>query len=852
MHKYLDIESVSGLSRAEARERFASDGPNELPSARRRGVLRAAFDVFREPMFLLLVACGAIYFVLGDRREAFMLLGFVIVIMGITLYQEQKTEHALEALKDLSSPRALVIRDGQQTRIAGREVVKGDMILLFEGDRVPADAALVSCINLSIDESLLTGESAPVKKFPCEGDYRIGRPGGDGLTFVYSGTLVVQGQGIARVEETGARTELGKIGKALSSIETEQTFVQKETKKLVGTIAVVGTALCALVVVLYGFSRHDWLHGFLAGITLAMATLPEEFPVVLTVFFALGAWRISKNNVLTRRVPAIETLGSTTVLCVDKTGTLTLNKMSVSYVFSNGRYYTLLGHKPGDFPEVFHQTVEFAMLASQKDPFDPMERAIKELGNSKLCDTEHIHDNWALITEYPLDARLLAMSRVWKSPDGRDYIIASKGAPEAVLDLCHIEGARAAELLEHVKTLAARGLRVLGVAKASFTATDLPGGQHDFVFEFLGFLGLEDPVRPGVKEAIAECRKAGIRVIMITGDHPVTAQNIARSIGLRSYDDIITGGELEKMSGAELRERLKHSNIFARAVPEQKLKIIRALKENGEIVAMTGDGVNDAPALKAADIGIAMGNRGTDVAREASALVLVDDDFTSIVRAVKMGRRIFENLKKAMSYIFAVHVPIAGMSLLPVLFKWPLALLPVHIVFLELIIDPACSVVFEAEPAEPGLMERPPRKRGAPLFGKKTVFYSLVQGFGVLAIVCAVFIAALNGGGGELEARTMAFATLIFANLGLILTNRSWSSTIISTLRSKNTALWAVLSGAVIFLGLVLYLPPLRELFHFEVLHFADLVICACGGAVSIAWFEILKVVNKKRNVSIA
>lgn len=841
------INGISGLSESEAARKLKEEGYNELPSTKKRSIFVIAFEVIREPMFLLLIAGGGIYLVLGDVQEAVMLLGFVFVVMGITLYQERKTERALEALRDLSSPRALVIREGEQRRIAGREVVRGDVIVLAEGDRVPADAVLDSCVNLSIDESLLTGESVPVRKASCEGDLNIGRPGGDDLPFVFSGTLVVQGYGIARVQATGVCTEIGKIGRALQTIESEETLLQKETGRLVRRLAIAGLSLCALVVIVYGLTRMNWLNGLLAGITLAMAMLPEEFPVVLTVFLALGAWRISRKRVLTRRVPAVETLGSATVLCVDKTGTLTLNKMTVQKVFSHGKFYAsdLLSDP---LPEDFHEVVEFGILASQMDPFDPMEKALREFGTRALSDTEHLHENWVMVQEYPLSQKLLAMSRVWRSPDNSDYVIAAKGSPEAVMDICHLKKEESAVLAERINSMAAGGLRVIGVAKAAFRQTELPGEQHDFTFEFLGLVGLADPVRPGVAEAIGECCGAGIRVVMITGDYPVTAQNIGAQIGLKRLDEVITGPELERMGDSELRKRIKTVNIFARVVPEQKLRLVNAHKANGEVVAMTGDGVNDAAALKSAHIGIAMGGRGTDVAREASAIVLLDDDFSSIVQAVRMGRRIFDNLKKAMAYILAVHVPIAGMSLLPVLFNWPLVLLPVHIVFLELIIDPACSVVFEAEREEANVMNRPPRNLDAPLFDRRTITFSLLQGVGVLVVVFAVFMTAMHRGQGEGDARALAFTTLIIANLGLILTNRSWSRTIMDTLRSPNTALWWVLGGAVFFLGLVLYLPFLRGLFRFSALHALDLALCLVAGAISIFWFEAFKVIKNRRN----
>lgn len=843
-----DKKALPGLSEAEAAEKLKRDGYNELPSSKQRGILSIAIDVVKEPMFLLLVACGIIYLILGDVREAVMLLGFVFVVMGITLYQERKTERALEALRDLSSPRALVIRDGKQRRIAGREVVRGDILILAEGDRVPADAVLLCSVNISVDESLLTGESLPVRKSACLDTPEMGRPGGDNQPYVYSGTLIVQGQGIAKAKAVGIDTELGKIGKFLQTLETEDTLLQKETRRLVNRLAVAGLSLCAIVVILYGVTRGSWLNGFLAGITLAMATLPEEFPVVLTIFLALGAWRISKRQVLTRRVAAVETLGACTVLCVDKTGTLTMNSMTIKKIFTGGSFCDITLRDQGALPEACHEIVEFGILASKKDPFDPMEKALRQLGIYSLANTEHLHDDWTLVHEYPLANDLLALSQVWKSPDGIDYVIANKGAPEAVFDLCHLAAAEKENLYSHINAMAEEGLRVIGVAKAGFKPADLPVGHHDFTFKFLGLIGLADPVRPAVATAIKECYSAGMRVIMITGDYPGTAQNIAKQIGLASISKVINGPELDSMDDAELEKRIKSVNIFARVVPEQKLRIVNALKATGEIVAMTGDGVNDAPALKSAHIGIAMGERGTDVAREAASLVLLDDEFSSIVGAVRIGRRIFDNLKKAMAYIFAIHVPIVGLSLLPVVFGWPLILLPVHIVFLELIIDPACSIVFEAENEERDIMKRRPRDPREPLFGLKSIGLSILQGISVLTILIAVYVISLYRGQGELDARTLTITTLILANLGLIFANRSWSRTILSTLRSPNAALWWISGGTLLFLGLILYVRFLRQLFHFSILHFSDLLICFSAGVVSILWFEMVKIFNGQKN----
>ena len=869
----IDLNTWTGLSEQEAVVRLKREGYNELPSAQSRGLLSIAWGTIQDPIFLLLVGGGIIYWVLGDLQEALILLGFVFFIMGISLYQEGKTEHALAALRDLSSPRALVIRDGQRSRIAGREVVRGDILVLTEGDRVPADAILLSCSNLSTDESLLTGESLPVRKIASvtgtTSSLAMARPGGDDLPFVYSGTLVVQGQGMAQVQATGAQTEMGKIGHALQTVKSEVTPLQREMTQLVSRLVGIALSLCVAVVVIYGLTRGDWLKGILAGITLAMAILPNEFPVVVTIFLALGAWRISQNHVLARRTSAIETLGSATVLCVDKTGTLTLNQMAVQQLLAydhSGRphSYNLALHSREPLPETVHELVEFCILASQRDPFDPMEKAFQQLGDRYLAHTEHLHSDWLLLRAYPLSPHLLAMSHVWQSADGKQYEIAAKGAPEAIADLCHFTLQQQNSLAAQVSEMAKQGLRVLGVAKASLldapppclpphpslNLEHLPDEQHDFPFQFLGLVGLSDPVRPTVAAAIQECHTAGIRVVMITGDYPGTAQTIARQIGLMQMGAILTGAELDRMSEAELQERIQSTNIFARAVPEQKLRLVNALKAKGEVVAMTGDGVNDAPALKAAQIGIAMGQRGTDVARESAALVLLDDDFSSIVQAVKLGRRIFDNLRKAMAYLLAIHIPIAGMSLIPVLFQLPLVLLPVHVAFLHLIIDPACSIVLEAEPAEATVMKRPPRNPKEPLFGKKTLGLAVLQGSGILAVVLVIFMLTLYRGQGELDARALTFTTLILANLGLILSESSSSRLSLKILKSPNAALWWVIAGGLYFLTIVLYIPFLRRLFSFSVLHPTDLAICLLGGVVSLLWFEWLKVVTQSPSSS--
>jgi Ca2+-transporting ATPase len=843
------LREIDGLSQSEAAARLAAEGYNELPVKRRRDTLAIALEVLREPMFLLLVAAGSIYLLLGDRQEALVLLASVVVVLGITIYQERKTERALEALRDLSSPRALVVRDGVKRRIAGREVVRGDILILKEGDRVPADAVLLDCHDFKADESLLTGESVPVTKMPWDGVAQIARPGGDDLPFVYSGTMLVQGNAIAETLATGSRTEIGKIGRALQTIEQEATTLQRDTRVVVVRLAILGVGLAVLAALLYALMRGGWLDGLLVGITLAMAILPEEFPVVLTVFLALGAWRISKNRVLTRRVPAIETLGAATVLCVDKTGTLTLNRMVVKKLAAGGAVQDIRA-LDDHLPEGLHDVLEYAVLASEINPFDPMERALHDLGERHLRDRRAWHEDWDLIKEYPLSPEMLAHTHVWRTGEDGECRVAAKGAPEAVAALCGLEADAWKRIETDVQRMAAEGLRVLGVARARFAAADLPPQQNGFDFEWLGLVALADPVRPTVRGALAECYTAGIRVVMITGDYPVTAQAIARSIGLEPADGVITGTELSGMSDEELRRRIGNVNIFARVVPEQKLRLVDALKSSGEVVAMTGDGVNDAPALKAAHIGIAMGGRGTDVAREAASLVLLEDDFDSIVHAVRLGRRIYRNIRNAMSYLLAVHVPIAGMAFVPLVFGWPIAFLPVHIVFFEFVIDPACSIAFEADPIDDEVMRRPPRARDERLFDLATVLLTLLQGAAMLAMVVLAYAYGLQSGVADTEARAMAFTTIVLGNLGLILANRSQTRSLFSTLRFPNRALYWVIGGTLAGLVITLYVPYLSRLFRFAPLEAGDFALCLGAAVVGLVWYELYKLLRARRHAS--
>jgi len=845
MEKNADFSghNFTGLTEEEVKEKQHTSGFNEIPQTKSHNFLKLALGILKEPMFMLLVLCGTLYMILGDTQEGFMLLCFVFFIMGIEFYQERKTGKALEALKDLSSPHAMVIRNKQEYKIPCRELVVGDLVVFSEGERVPADGIVMHSINLQVDESLLTGESVPVRKVESDGTETEAAPGGDDTAYVFSGTMIVQGNGVARVTRIGINTEIGKIGRALGEVGEESTNLKLELNSLVKRLALIGAGLCLVVVVVFFLTRGSLLNGFLAGLTLAMAVIPEEFPVILTVFMALGAWRISRQRVLTRKPAAIEALGSATVLCTDKTGTLTQNRMTVNALYNKDGFLDNL--KRNGFPEEFHQIIEYGILSSQTKPNDPMEKAILDLGEEYLQNTEHMHHDWSMIREYPLTREQMAMSRVYVAKDTGDYMIASKGAPETIFDLCHLEDTGKYE--KAIQEMASKGLRVLGVAKATIGKEMLPEIQHDFDFEFIGLIGLSDPIRPEVKDAVLECYKAGIRVIMITGDYPVTAQNIGCEIGLKNFAQCMTGPELQEMSEEELSQKIEGINIFARVVPEQKLKIVNALKLKGEVVAMTGDGVNDAPALKAANIGIAMGERGTDVAREAASLVLTDDNFSSIVGAVRMGRRIFDNMQKAFGYVFAIHVPIAGLSMIPVFFaNAPLLLFPVHVAFLELIIDPSCSVIFESEAEEKNVMNRPPRGSKGKFFGGRKILMTCMQGISILLVVLGVYYFGLKMGYTENEVRTMSFITLICSNILAIQTNRSWENNIFKILMTPNKSVKWIVGLAITFLLSVILIPFLQRLFQFAPLGATEILISGAAACISIVWFEIYKAFRKK------
>ena len=791
---------ILGLSTSEALARRSAEGHNELPRSASRSFGRIVQRAFSEPMFLLLFAASGVYLLLGDRTEALVLIGSVVVIAAITVYQEHRTERVLDALRDLSSPRAIVVRDGARCRIPGREVVRGDVLEIREGDRVAADGLVLVAADVRVDESLLTGESVPVEKRPSpDGN------SGDATHRVHAGTLVVKGHAVVRVAATGARTQMGAIGSSLEALGVGTTALQAEMRRLVRTFALAAGALCAILAAVHVATRGDWLVGVLAGLTLAMAILPEEFPVVLAVFLALGAWRLSRLRVLTRTVAAIEAIGAATVLCVDKTGTLTQNRMAVRSAWTDGAHHSVEPGMTATLPDPLLQALRLGMLASEPNPFDPMEQAFHDAAATR--------PDGALVRRYPMSPERLMVAHAWQV-DGSDRMtVAAKGAPETIVGACGLSPQTAEVALAAATHMARAGLRVLAVAHAS-CAEPLPDDPRDLALDFAGLVGLADPLRGSVPAAMRECHEAGVRVVMITGDFPETARAIAREAGIAAAPAIMTGGTLDTLSDADLRQTLDAIHVFARVTPAQKLRIVKALQSTGNTVAMTGDGVNDAPALKAADIGIAMGGRGTDVAREAAALVLLDDDFGSIVRAIRQGRRIFDNLRKALSYLVSVHMPIAALGFVPVVLGAPPMLFPMHVLFLEFIIDPACSVAFEAEPGDDDLMRRPPRNRRQPVLDRALLTLAALEGALAIGLVMGLYALATLAGKDESHVRLLAFSAVVAANLSLIFFTRAGGVRVWRHIVGGNRTLWLLALATVAVYGVVLAAPSLRTQFR--------------------------------------
>ena len=802
---------TSGLSSIEAQALLVKYGENSIDKAREKSLYSTVLELLKEPMLLLLIAAGAISLALAELVDGILLLFTIFIILGITIYQTQKTEKALKALSELTMPLAIVIRDGLEIRIPSKNIVPGDVVILREGDRISADAKLTVATSFHVDESLLTGESLPISK-------NIG-------DVVFTGSLVVRGHGKAEVFATGPNTQLGKIGKSLTEIREEKTNLQKSVERIVRVVGIAALITVFAVFGIYGTTRGNWLEAGLAGISVAMALIPEEFPVILTIFMALGAWRMAKVKVVARRPAAIEALGGISVLCVDKTGTLTENRMKVSEIHTD----SIIWKENDSISGLLTEVIEIASMATPVSAFDPMDIAFQNL--AKILPSRNF-SSLKSKSEKPLSKDNLFYTHVWQDSNTSAEIHAIKGAPEQIAILCNFDTKRKIDFLEKVSLEASRGFRTLAIAKSN----------DGINFEYLGLALLSDPIRIGVPAAVSECSKAGIRTIMITGDHPSTAITIAKNIGLESQN-CLTGSEIDELSDFELSEKISSCSVFARVTPHHKLRLVRLLQENGETVAMTGDGINDAPALKAANVGIAMGQRGTDVAREAASLIITDDNFTSIVEGIRRGRAIFSNIQKALIYVIAVHIPIFGMALIPVLnSEWPLVLLPALIAFQEVIIDPASSIVFEAEEPDKKSMERLPRGKSKSLVGSREVIIGVLQGFSVLLVTFLVYwISLLNYNSEELS-RSLTYASLLLSNLFLVLSNRSQRLSIIASFKERNNP--AILPISLLAAGILLALlniPFLAESFDLEQLNFQQYVIVILASFASVSWYEIYK-----------
>lgn len=812
-----------GLTDKQVAVNLEKYGYNSLEKKKKQPLILKILFIFKEPMFLLLLAAASIYFILGEVKDGGIMLIFVVLIAGIELFQEQKTDHTLSALKEMTSPHVTVLRNESLKPILSEHITVGDIIVLAEGEKVPADALVLAAYDLAADESMLTGEAETVCKSPGNDTEGLFSPG-----MIYAGTLLTGGTGVAKVTAIGSMSQAGQIGKSIAEAPERPTPLEKQIAHLVKWASIGGGVLLLLVFIFTYFRTNSVVEGILSGVTLAMGIIPEEFPVILTVFLSMGAWRLAKKSALVRRLPSVETLGSVSVLCVDKTGTLTENKMKVTETY---------------WEEGNIDPLAVLTLACEKSTYDPMEAALLAYAKEKGQSVETLFQK-KLYHEYSFSSQTKRMGHVWE--ENGQYLLCAKGSPETILPLCCLSEAECSRIEAKQREMAAHGRRVIALA---YVQTDeCLGDLEEYCLTFLGLIGLSDPPRKEVADAVQICRQAGIKIAMITGDNPHTAQAIAGQIGMENAGSVLTGAEMDAMDDDDLAKKAAETAIFARVAPPHKTRIVQAFKKNGEIVAMTGDGVNDAAALKYADIGIAMGDRGTAVAKEAADLILLDDNFFTIVQTVEDGRRIFDNIKKAVGYVFAIHVPMIILALMAPFLGIPLLLLPIHIVLLELIIDPTCSIVFERQPAEEGIMRRDPRKKDAHLLEGSLVFRAVVQGM-VIGIVTLLAYIYMFQHSDPATARSFGLAVLILSNIFLVYIN-------ISSTRSVAESLWmlrkdkvmSVINGGVL-LGLlaIVYFPFFNSMAGTHPMS----ILCFCSAlllaVLATFWWEAVKLARRRK-----
>ncbi len=824
-----NTDQYRGLTNKQADINRDKHGSNAIEMQEDRVFWHVLKEVVTEPMFIILLAACIIYFVVGQYQEGVIMLVSILIVAGISLFQEYRSRNAIQALKKLAAAKAMVVRDGVKVQIPMEEIVVDDLLIMEEGEVVAADGSILTANDFSLNESILTGESFAVNK------------NADNNNSVYKGTLVTGGSASVKVTAVGLKTMFGKIGLSMQEIKTEKTPLQNQIRSFVRNMVWIGGIAFLIVVGFNYYQSGNLVQSFLQGLTLAMSILPEEIPVAFSTFQALGAFRLLRNNIIVKQPQYVETLGSATVICSDKTGTITQNKMSIAKLYDAVSKTSIDVNGHSGLPA---HLVEYAMWSSETNPFDPMEKSIHALYEKNAATDKR--KLFTQVYEYPVGGKPPMMTHIFKNENG-ETIIAAKGAPEAILRLSNLPAAELKHIEEQSLSYAKEGYRVLGVGSGIWNEKKWPVSQEEFTFEFLGLIAFQDPPKENITATIKAFHDAGIAVKMITGDYAETAIAIANQVQLAHNQQVLTGKEVLHLSKEQLQQKVKSVNIYARMFPEAKLKVIDALKENGEVVAMTGDGVNDGPALKAAHIGIAMGLRGSEVAKSAASLILTDDDLAHMTDAVAMGRKIYDNLKKAIQYIVSIHIPIILVVTLPLLLAWKFTNIfsPVHVIFLELIMGPTCSIIYENEPMEPGTMQRPPGKMGTAFLSLKQLSLSIIQGLMITGGCLGIGYYYLQQGADETTIRSVIFITLLFCNIFLTLVNRSFYYSVFKTLTYKNNLVFLIIGITLVFILSILYVPFVRNLFQLSMLPFATIATCKIVALVSVLWIEIWKIFKR-------
>lgn len=819
--------NINGLTDEQVIVARKNYGNNRLEYKKENGLFNALKKNSKDPMIILLLVASIIYFISGKTGDGIFLASAIMLVSTISLYQDSRSRNALEKLKDFTQPKCKVIRNGKTAEIKSDEIVVGDSLMVEEGTSITADGIIAHSNDFSVNESILTGESLPVYKDSEKED-----------NLIFSGTTVASGLAIATITAIGNATRLGKIGKSLESIKEEKTPLELQINNFVKKMAIAGAVVFLIVWVLNYFHSRNVLDSLLKALTLAMSILPEEIPIAFTTFMALGAWRMMKMGIVVKQMKTVETLGSATIICTDKTGTITENKMSLAKLFVLAT--NKISSPEDSLTDNETKLIRLAMWASEPIPFDPMEVALHNAYIKVIPDDKR--PLYKMVHEYPLGGKPPMMTHIFENDSGM-RIIAAKGAPEALMNICALAVVEQQQIEKAIATLAIDGYRVLGVGEANFSGNDFPKSQQEFEFTFKGIVAFYDPPKKNIQKVLENFYKAGITVKIVTGDNAATTTAIAKQVGFMGYEKNITGDDLMKLSDDALRSRVLNTNLFTRMFPDAKLKIINALKEKNEIVAMTGDGVNDGPALKAAHIGIAMGKKGTEIAKQAASLILLDDDLSKMVDAVAMGRKIYSNLKKAIQFVISIHIPIILTVFIPLALGWlyPNIFSPIHIIFLELVMGPTCSIIYENEPMEKNTMVQKPRPFTTTFFTWKELTTSIIQGLVITAGMLFTYQYAVQQGFDELLTRTMVFTVLITANIFLTLVNRSFYYSISTTLKYKNNLVLLIISITIAITGLLLYAKPLTDFFEFEHLNLFQLSISIGTGFLSVIWYEIIK-----------